>query len=286
MSVVVGIVVAAVAVRLAILFGRDLMTTPSLVRTNYRGVDVSAAGGVLLVATVLAIEGGRSLFGGFGIGNPASETPARALLLFTVVGFGLLGLVDDSLGTPDTQGFRGHLAALARGRMTTGAIKLGGGAALAVIVASLGTGHTGRTLLADALVIALAANLANLLDRAPGRAGKFALVAYVPLAICAGAGAAGSALAPVIGATIGLLVDDLRERLMLGDAGANALGAALGVGAVLVLGSTARTIVLVALVGLNALAELLSFTTVIERVPPLRWFDRAGRRRDGGASTR
>ena len=43
-----------------------------------------------------------------------------------------------------------------------------------------------RRLLADAALVALAANLGNLLDRAPGRTIKVGLVAYVPLALAAG----------------------------------------------------------------------------------------------------
>ena len=46
---------------------------------------------------------------------------------------------------------------------------------------------SGRRLLTDAVLIALAANLANLLDRAPGRAIKVGLVAWVPIALVAGA---------------------------------------------------------------------------------------------------
>ena len=44
----------------------------------------------------------------------------------------------------------------------------------------------GRRLLVDAVLIALAANLGNLLDRAPGRTIKCALIAYMPLAIVLG----------------------------------------------------------------------------------------------------
>ena len=50
---------------------------------------------------------------------------------------------------------------------------------------------TGRRILVDAVLIALAANLGNLLDRAPGRTLKAAAIAYVPLAIVLGDGAVG-----------------------------------------------------------------------------------------------
>src|SRR4029078_8164624 len=91
-----------------------------------------------------------------------------------------------------------------------------------------------------AVLIALAANLGNLLDRAPGRTIKAAAIAYVPLAFVLGEGAGGVAIAAVMGAAFGLFPDDARERLMLGDAGANVIGAVLGLGVVLGRGEGAR----------------------------------------------
>ena len=128
------------------------------------------------------------------------------------------------------------------------------------------------------MIIALAANLGNLFDRAPGRVIKFSLVAYVPLAIVCGTDAVGVAVAPVMGAALGLLPDDLREHLMLGDTGANVLGGALGLAAVLQLGQDARYILLAFLVAMNLASEFWSFSKIIARVPPLRWFDHLGRR--------
>ena len=72
---------------------------------------------------------------------------------------------------------------------------------------------------------------------------------------------------------------------MLGDAGANALGAMLGTAAAIALPRTARVAVLAAIAGLTAASEAVSFTKVIERTPPLRWLDMLGRRPPAVAAT-
>ena len=80
-----------------------------------------------------------------------------------------------------------------------------------------------------------------------------------------------------MGAAFGLVGDDLHERLMLGDAGANVIGAVLGLGVVLGRGEATRITALVVLIVLNVAAEVISFSAVIERVPWLRAADRFGR---------
>ena len=72
--------------------------------------------------------------------------------------------------------------------------------------------------------------------------------------------------------------EDLGERAMLGDAGANALGALLGVVAAASLSRPARVALLAGIAGLTAASEKVSFTAVIERTPALRWLDMLGRR--------
>ena len=64
---------------------------------------------------------------------------------------------------------------------------------------------------------------------------------------------------------------------MLGDTGANILGGVLGLMVVLVCGRGVRNGVLVGLILLNLASEFVSFSRVIQAVPPLRWFDRLGR---------
>ncbi len=65
---------------------------------------------------------------------------------------------------------------------------------------------------------------------------------------------------------------------MLGDAGANALGAMLGAAAAGRMSRPARIALLAGIAGLTAASEVVSFTKVIERTPPLRWLDMLGRR--------
>ena len=81
--------------------------------------------------------------------------------------------MDDVLGGDAERGWKAHLRALAAGRLSAGGIKLFGGGVLALMLASAagstasGTGGVLR-LAADGALVALAANLANAFDRAPG----------------------------------------------------------------------------------------------------------------------
>ncbi len=255
-----------------------VLSAPALRRTNYRGHELATSGGLVIVLAVLVVEAVRTALAEFGLGEELSDSLLRSVVLFACFAFAFLGLIDDLLGTEDDRGFRGHLQALAQGRLTTGAMKLFGGGVVAIVLAAAPGEVSGRRLLADAALVALAANLGNLLDRAPGRTIKVGLLVYLPIALAAGTSPVGLALAPVVGAAAGLLPADLGERLMLGDTGANLLGAVLGLAVVLETSRPVRTAVLIALVVLNAASERVSFTRVIDATPGLRHLDRLGRR--------
>lgn len=272
-----GLAAAAVLLRTT----RSVLGQPVLERENHRGRLLPTAAGLLVVAAVIAVDGARALLGTAGLGDAASA-PGRVLVLAAVVVFGFLGLVDDLLGDAGDRGLSGHVRAAIRGRVTTGFIKLGGGVAAALVLAGAIVGDRPARVLVDGAVIALAANLGNLLDRAPGRTLKWSLLVYVPLALVAGTSAAGVAMAVVMGASCALLISDLRERLMLGDTGANAIGAGLGCAAVLSLGEGVRNGAALVLLGLTLLSEAVSFSAVIQSVPPLRALDRLGRLPAGG----
>ena len=267
MAVIVAVLVGFLAVRVLLMTGRDLLHAPALARENYRGRTVFTAAGLFLVMAVLVVEAGRSGLGALGLGDSPGANAARPLVLFAAFGFGLLGFLDDMLGGDD-RGFRGHIIALLHGRLTSGMVKLLGGAAIALVLAAAPGFVTWQRLFADAVLIALCANLANLLDRAPGRVTKVSLLAYLPLAIVAGAGPVGVAVAPLMGAAIGVLPEDLRERVMLGDTGANLLGGVLGLVIVLECSRTTRNGVFIGLIVANLASEFVSFSRVIDAVPP------------------
>lgn len=272
-ELVVAAATGVVAGRLVWLGVRPWFAQAVFLRPNYRDRVIPTSAGVVFPLALLGVEAVRTAAGG-----AAELRGARLLTVLVVCGFCLLGLVDDIAGSGADRGFRGHLRALAAGRVTTGLAKLVGGAAVAVVaVGGLGGASVAR-LLADAALVALAANLGNLFDRAPGRAGKAGLVGFVVLAVGTGADVALAGVAVVAGAAAALLVDDLRENLMLGDAGANALGAALGFGTVLTTAPTTRTVVLVVVAALNLFGEVGSFSRVIAAVAPLRAADDLGRR--------
>jgi hypothetical protein len=246
-------------------------------RENFRGRRLPTAVGVLAALAALVVDAVVTVVVAAGAEPDAAAVAGLRLATVAALGFALLGLLDDLGGAGESGGFRGHLGALVSGRLTTGAIKLFGGAAVGVVVVSVREpGSLGRVL-ADGALVALAANLGNLLDRAPGRTIKVALVALAALVVGAGAEPRLAGVALVVGAGAGLLTADLGERMMLGDAGANVLGAALGLGVVLACSPGVRTVVLVVVAALNLASERVSFSRVIARVPPLRAADAWGR---------
>jgi UDP-GlcNAc:undecaprenyl-phosphate GlcNAc-1-phosphate transferase len=270
---VVGLVAAAVLwVLSAGAFGGAVFR-----RENFRGRALPTAVGIIIALVVLATDAIVAVIAAAGAEPDAATVEGLRLTTFTALGFGLLGLLDDLGGAGESGGFAAHLRALAEGRLTTGAIKLFGGAAVAVVVVATREPDSIGRVLADGALVALAANLGNLFDRAPGRTIKVALVAFLVLVLAVGAERELVGVALAVGAGAGLLTADLGERLMLGDAGANVLGAVLGLGVVLTCSPGVRTVVLVLAAALNLASEWVSFSRVIAAAPPLRAADRWGR---------
>jgi UDP-N-acetylmuramyl pentapeptide phosphotransferase/UDP-N-acetylglucosamine-1-phosphate transferase len=282
MAVLLGVATGCMAAQLIWRMSVGLFGSVVLQRPNYRSHYLPTGAGIVLALALATVEGGRALAAAAGVGSVQGPGVARTVMLAGVFGFAALGFLDDVLGGDAERGWKAHLRALAAGRLSAGGVKLFGGGVLALMLASAAGsttsgGGAALRLAADGALVALAANLGNAFDRAPGRTIKVSLVAWAALALAAGGGAAGVALAPVMGAALGLLPEDLGERLMLGDAGANALGAALGLGALLTLGPGARLALTAVLLVLNVAADLVSFSKVIKNTLALERLDQLGR---------
>jgi UDP-GlcNAc:undecaprenyl-phosphate GlcNAc-1-phosphate transferase len=247
-------------------------------RTNHRGEPVTLLEGPAAAAAAAAVS----------LAAPGAPARTRIALALAGAGAAAFGAYDDLKGSGDRRGFRGHLGALASGEITSGAVKLAGiGAAGLAVGAVIPAGPGGvRGSAADVLInaglTAGGANLLNLFDLRPGRAIKVTLAAGAALGVIPGAACLA---APAVGAALGMLPEDLGERAMLGDAGANALGGVLGAAAAASLPRRARVATLAAVAALTAASEVVSFSRVIERTPPLHWLDMLGRRPAGAGMT-
>ena len=278
MTILVALVVGFLAARLVWVLLRPVFAHELFQRENYRGRQLPTGAGLVLALALLLVEAGRVVVSA-AVDGVSGIGAGRAAVLVLVLGLALLGMLDDLAGSGARRGFRGHVQSVVEGQLTTGAVKMiGGGAVAALAVAVARPSDNLLELITDAALVALAANLGNLFDLAPGRAIKVSMLAFGLLIAATAVDPRLSGPAVVIGAAFGLLFDDLRERLMLGDTGANLLGGVLGLGVVVVGSPVVRLATLGVLAILNGMSEWVSFSRVIERVAPLRLLDRAGRR--------
>jgi UDP-N-acetylmuramyl pentapeptide phosphotransferase/UDP-N-acetylglucosamine-1-phosphate transferase len=259
-----------------------------LERVNHKGDTVSLAEGpgVTMGATAAAVVGAHT---------PAYAVAAAA----TGLTAGAVGLYDDMADAKGekAKGFKGHVGALLRGRVSAGLVKVLGissaGLASAALV-DLANGELTderRSLLrrlwnvgVGGGVIAGTANVVNLFDLRPGRALKVVTVAAAPLSrpvseksrrrTALGGANTALAVSSAAGAAMG---DDLDGKTMLGDGGANALGALLGLAFIARTGMIGRHAALVGVAALIAASEKWSFTKVIAETPVLRQLDELGR---------
>jgi len=240
----------------------------SLVKTNYRGLPVPPALGPALLLGFLAAAAGIAWSGG----SPPGLT-AFAMLLSGAAFFGLW----DDLVADQVSGFKGHFKELFKGRLSAGLLKV----ITATLLALFFTGSLALPLprrMAALFLILLSTNGINLLDRRPGRALKlFFLLALLIIFLAGSAAEAARLLLPLLTAALAAAPFDLNGRAMLGDSGANLLGAALGAAAVLYLSFPAQMALLLFWGGVNILSEYISISTLIEKSGWLRYLDWLGR---------
>ena len=227
-------------------------------RPNDRGRKVLFPLGVVLLATAgLALTAGLDRW------------------LVFLCGVGYLGLIDDLAGG-SARGWREHARSLARGELSTGAIKAWGTLALAAYAAA-GEGASGAELVVDVLALALAAHLGNLLDTGPGRTEKALAITAAVVCLAARSLAPLAPIAPLIPVVALCAWLTLSERAMLGDTGASMIGGMTGVLLVTTLSALGTGLALAGLIAIALYGEFRSISAVIERVPPLQRLDSLGR---------
>ncbi|THV41363.1 hypothetical protein [Glycomyces buryatensis] len=253
-------------------------------RVNHKGDTVSLAEGpgVTIGATAASIAGANS---------PGYAVAAATAGLTS----GAVGLYDDMADTKGekAKGFKGHVGALLKGRLSAGLVKVLGISAAGLASAALVDAESDRrpkgtlarlwNIGVGGGVIAGTANLINLFDLRPGRALKVVSVLAAPLSRPPGQGArstavggANTALA-ISASAAAAMADDLDGKTMLGDCGANALGALLGLSYIARTGPVGRHFALVGVGALIGASERVSFTKVIAETPVLRELDELGR---------
>jgi UDP-GlcNAc:undecaprenyl-phosphate GlcNAc-1-phosphate transferase len=248
-------------------------------KLNYRGRALPFPIGLLTPAAALIALIPLMLLSVLGSTNVFH--PQELPIAVYALGVLALGLIDDAFGEPAgnraaVRGWRGHGSAVLRGELSTGALKAAGSLGLALFAMSYLGLSDGRWLLAAAVLV-LATNAFNLLDLRPGRSTKAFVLLGAGLTIGSGSlrslWLVGLFAAPALVA--GLY--DLRERAMLGDTGANLLGALAGLWLVLTLSGTGQLVALALLAVITIYGELRSISELIERTPGLRELDSFGR---------
>lgn len=277
---------------------RALPGQARLERTNFHGRTVSLRGGIATAIGATAAAGRTGALARRLPANPAPR-PVLAAVIAASAG-GTAGLIDDlDAGAHDgdapAKGLSGHLGALAKGRVTTGALKIaiiGSGALVSGVLLARHRALTAPAprparlpaFAADAVVSTVAigawANVHNLLDLRPGRALKASALISAPLALWPGHAAAPTRLLATgaLGVAAASAPEDLAERTMLGDTGANSLGALVGTALAAAPSRAIRQAAAATGVALILASERVSFSRVIDSTPALAALDALGRR--------
>lgn len=239
------------------------------VRPNFNNDPIPVGSGVIFsLSAVLSIIP-------FVFVWPEPHLVKAFIFLFVITFTTFLGLMDDFWGSRETSGLRGHIGSLLKGHLTTGGLKALWGGMLALLVAIV-SGPL-EMVPVNALLLALFINAVNLLDLRPGRAGKVFIV-FAIIMVVAGWGRYETVfLIMLIGSVVAFLPLDLKARTMMGDAGANTLGAGLGIIAVWIFEPFTKIVFLFGLFLFHFIAEKYSLTRLIAGNRILNFLDTLGR---------
>lgn len=268
-AIITGVIIEAIV----LFFLAGMLSETKAVRKNYLGLDIPVSAGISFPFTLIIVY--------ILLALPGWYDSSYHLFILAIAAISFLGFIDDMLGQRDALGFKGHFGALFQGRLTTGGLKALGGGILAFLIAFSLSGSW-LDIILNTLIVALAANLMNLFDLRPGRAVKAYLIFLLAIVIMAMGQIDWLLIAPLTGAVLYYAKDDLRAKIMMGDAGSNVLGLALGYLSIVSFSLPVRLGVLVFLLAIHVYTEKYSLTAAIENNQFLKRLDNLGRSRQNG----
>ncbi len=253
---------------------RHMLLKTSLLEENYRGDMIPNAMGLgIIFAQVITIVF-MSLFGKI---LKIDEVYLNSqIYLAGFIFIGLLGLLDDTVGTDEYKGFKGHIGAFFKGKLTTGNIKASLGFLVSIYV-SFYISNNIMEILVNAILIALFTNLMNLFDLRPGRAIKVFFAISVFNIIISKNFLDSYIIISLYGILLSYIKYDLKASSMMGDTGSNILGYSLGYYVAINFSFLGKILVICILIFTNLLSEKKSFSKIIEGNKILNYIDKLGR---------
>lgn len=249
---------------------------------NYQGKKLPAGGFALIILIFVAFS---SFVMVVHLVDPLSSEFVRSYALFAIISGALastiVGIFDD-LSPVNEKGFKGHLKALLKGKITPGNLKvIVIGAAAVTVSFILSKDYT--NLVVNVLLISLTSNAVNLLDLRPGRALKSHFF-FLLLTLIAAIVNIDHLYLPSLTffwlcwmcPALLFLILDLRKKVILGDAGSNPAGFILGATWAAFDSIIPKVFLLGLVILVNAYAEFGSITKLIERSTYLKKLDNLG----------
>lgn len=262
-------IIVAVTKYLIYVFTKCLISHKLLIK-NYRGEFIPANTGIIFPFVLLNTFLFMSVF--FTI-----DFDAVVLLLGLKSFFAIFGLLDD-LNSDRQKGLFGHIYLfIFKGIVSSGLVK----ACLGIITSAFFSLAFNRNwdihILVDTLIIALTANLINLLDVRPGRAAKGIVFLSFGLLFIQFNYEMFVIIYPVLIMITVYISGDIKEKFMMGDVGANAIGSFVGGISVIFLSFKLKILFLLFLIFFHILTEYVPFSKIIEKSKMLSAIDKLGR---------
>lgn len=237
---------------------------------NYKGEEIPVGMGLLFILVQSFIMFAATLY----IVDIDKNTVLSYMVCMILIGF--IGMIDDFIGEIDTKGFKGHIKALFKGRLTTGGLKALVGLILAILF-SVAISNNYLDMIVNVFLITLFTNIINLFDLRPGRANKVFILMSIILIITAYAKNYNFIIYTALGVILVYIRYDLKAKSMMGDVGSNSLGITLGIFCVLSQTLTVKIIYLTILIVLHIISEFSSFSKIIKNNKILNYLDNIGR---------